>query len=452
MPEPCPTTARSSRARPRRCTDCGSAKLGGRVNRGILPGVPKLPATREQAEEADRVDPLGGLRARFASEEDGPIYLDGNSLGRQPIATAGRVAAVLEEWRTRLIGGWDDWIDRPTSLGDRIGTLVGAGPGQVVVADSTTVNLYKLAAAALDARPERRVILADRHDFPTVSYVLQGLAERSGRELRWVDADASEGCAPPAVADDVALVCLSGVNFRSGALLDMRAAAAAAHRAGALVLWDLSHAAGCVPVDLDGDGADLAVGCSYKYLNGGPGSPAWLYVRRGLQSEIRQPIWGWWGQEDQFAMAERYEPVPGIDRFQAGTPPIVGLACVDAGIEPLLEAGIGPLWAKTSELVSLLATRVEARLGPLGARIASPADAARRGGHLAVAHPRAWPAVRRLVDLGQVVADFRPPDVMRLAPVAAYTRFVDVWDAVERIAGVLADPGLDASAPARRVT
>lgn len=410
------------------------------------------PATREDAEARDRADPLAGLRSRFAPDGAGAIYLDGNSLGRQPVSAPIRVAAVLEEWRTRLVGAWEEWIDRPAMVGDRIGTLVGAGPGQVVVSDSTTVNLYKLAAAALDARPDRSVILADHHDFPTVRYVLQGLAERTGRELRWVDSDPREGCAAPEVTGDVALVCLSGVNFRSGALLDMRAAAAGAHRAGALVLWDLSHAAGCVPVDLDGDGADLAVGCSYKYLNGGPGSPAWLYVRRGLQSGLRQPIWGWWGQEDQFAMAERYQPVAGIDRFQAGTPPVVGLAAVDAGIEPLLEVGIGSLWAKTSELVSMLAARVEARLVPLGARIASPTDASRRAGHLAVAHPGAWPAVRRLVDSRQVVADFRPPDVMRLAPVAAYTRFVDVWDAVERIAGVLAEGELTGSVPIRRVT
>lgn len=433
---------------------------------GYLSGVANPPATREEAQARDRADPLAGLRRLFVSEggsaagggsgsgadDAGPIYLDGNSLGRQPIATPARVAAVLAEWRTRLIGGWDDWIDRPGLVGDRIGRLVGAGPGQVVVSDSTTVNLYKLAAAALDARPDRPVILADRHDFPTVRYVLQGLAQRTGRELRWVDSDPAEGCATPAVTGDVALVCLSGVNYRSGALLDMRSAAAEAHHSGALVLWDLSHAAGCVPVELDADAADLAVGCSYKYLNAGPGAPAWLYVRRGLHSELRQPIWGWWGQDDQFAMGESYDPVPGIDRFQAGTPPVVGLAAVDAGIEPLLEVGIGSLWAKTSELVSYLAGRVEDRLVPLGARIASPSDPARRGGHLAVAHPLAWPAVRRLIDLGQVVADFRPPDVMRLAPVAAYTRFVDVWDAVERIAGVLADPALTGSAPVRRVT
>ncbi len=247
-------------------------------------------------------------------------------------------------------------------------------------------------------------------------------------------------------------MCLSAVNFRSGAVLDLVATAVAAHAAGALVCWDLSHAAGCVPVDLDGSGADLATGCSYKYLNGGPGAPAWLYVRRELQSQLRSPVWGWWGQRDQFAMGDAYDPAGGIERFHAGTPSVAGLVAVDAGVQPLLEVGMEALWAKTSALVALLAAREEARLVPLGARIASPSEPARRGGHLAVAHERAWPVVRLLVDRGGVVADFRPPDVVRLAPVAAYTRFVDVWDAVERIAGVLADPASGEAVPPRRVT
>ncbi len=414
-----------------------------------------LPASRWEAELLDRSDPIAALRDRFFGDGSGPIYLDGNSLGRQPLATPGRVAGVLEEWRTRLVGGWDEWIERPGLVGDRIGRLLGAAPGQVVVSDSTSVNLYKLASAALDARPSRSVVLADRNDFPTVRYVLEGLVGRTGRELCWVDSDPSEGLSLPAPTSasasgaEVALVCLSGVNFRSGARADLRSVTAEAHEHGALVLWDLSHAAGCVPLDLDGDGVDLAVGCSYKYLNGGPGSPAWLYVRRGLQSELRQPIWGWWGQADQFAMGEDYDPALGIDRFQVGTPPVLGLAAVDAGIEPLLDVGMASLWAKTADLVALLAARVEALLVPLGARIASPSDPSRRGGHLAVAHEQAWSVVRRLIDLDLVVADFRPPDVMRLAPVAAYTRFVDVWDAVERIAGVLGEPlpGGDAPVP-----
>lgn len=397
--------------------------------------------SREQAEALDAADPIGFLRTEFVGGDGGPIYLDGNSLGRQPRATAGRLAAAVAEWSDRLVAGWDDWIDLPTAVGDRIGALVGAGPGQVVVADSTTVNLFKLALAALDARPGRGAIVGDGDDFPTDRYVLQGLVERTGRPLQ---AEITPGAA---------LVCLSAVHFRTGAVADMAGVTAAAHDAGALVLWDLSHAAGCVPVELDGIGADLAVGCSYKYLNGGPGAPAWLYVRRELQSRLRPPIWGWWGQRDQFALGESYDPVPGIDRFQAGTPPVMGIAAVAAGIEPLLAAGMPALWGKTQALVALLAERVEERLAPLGARLASPGEPSRRGGHLAVAHPEAWSLTRCLIERGEVIGDFRPPDVLRLAPVAAYTRFVDVWDAVERIAAVLADPRLgDRPAPPRRVT
>ncbi|MHB1929460.1 MAG: aminotransferase class V-fold PLP-dependent enzyme, partial [Acidimicrobiales bacterium] len=334
-----------------------------------------------------------------------------------------------------------DWIDLPSLVGDRIGRLVGAAAGQVVVSDSTTVNLFKLALAALDAVSGG--IVGDGEDFPTVRYVLQGLAERSGRPLRWLPAD----------LHGTALLCVSGVNFRSGAAVDIPTVTAEAHRIGALVLLDLSHAAGCLPLDLDGAGVDLAVGCTYKYLNGGPGAPAWLYVRRELQGRLRQPIWGWWGQRDQFAMGDAYDPAPGMARFLTGTPPVLGIAAVDAGIAPLLSVGMPALWAKTRELVALLAARVEARLVPLGARIASPPEPERRGGHLAVAHPEAWRAVRALIDRGEVVGDFRPPDVMRLAPVAAYTRFVDVWDAVERIAAAVADPGRRARpAPRRRVT
>ena len=391
----------------------------------------------------------------------GPIYLDGNSLGRQPRATAAAVARLLEEWGRDLVGGWDRWADLPTTVGDRIGQLIGAAPGQVVVSDSTTVNLYKLAMAAVDARADRAVIVGDTEDFPTVRYVLQGIAAERGRRLRLVATDAVEGITAPPLPPagparepdgDVALVCLSAVNYRSGAVVDLASVTDAAHRAGALVLWDLSHAAGAVPVDLDGSGVDLAVGCSYKYLNGGPGAPAWAYVRAGLQASLRQPVWGWWGQRDQFAMGAGYDPVPSIARFLAGTPDVLGTVAVDCGIEPLLAAGMPALWAKTRRLVALLARRTEQLLVPLGARTASPSDPGRRGGHLAVSHPDAYNAARLLIDRGLVVPDFRPPDVLRLAPVALYTGFADVWDATEHVASVLADPAVHAAAPRKRVT
>jgi kynureninase len=419
----------------------------------VVDGVPQ---SREEAIEADRLDPLARYRDEFLISQGGPIYLDGNSLGRQSRATAVAVDVVALEWGRDLVGGWEHWIDLPGAVGDRIGQLIGAAPGQVVVSDSTTVNLYKLAVAAMDASPDRTVIVGDRHDFPTVRYVLQGIAARAGGHLRLVETDPVHGLGPTDIVDviddEVALVCLSAANYRSGALVDLPAVTSVAHRAGALTLWDLSHAAGVVPLDLDGAGADLAVGCTYKYLNGGPGAPAWLYVRGGLQATLRQPVWGWWGQRDQFSMGPDYDPAEGIDRFLAGTPPVLGIASVDAGIAPLLAAGIPTIWAKAQRLVSLLARRAEELLVPLGAKIASPSAADQRGGHFAISHPDSLGAARLLIERGLVVPDFRPPDVLRLAPVALYTSFVEVWDAAERIASVLADPAVRVPVPRKRVT
>jgi kynureninase len=300
------------------------------------------------------------------------------------------------------------------------------------------------------------VVVGDANDFPTVRYVLQGIAARQGRELRLIATDPVEGAQAGAVADalgdDVGLVCLSGVNYRSGATVDMEAVNTAARRVGALTLWDLSHAAGAVPLHLDEDGTDLAVGCGYKYLNGGPGAPSWLYVRAGLQRLLRQPVWGWWGQADQFIMADDYDPVPDIGRFLVGTPAVVGIVALDAGITPLLGAGVPALWEKTKRLVGLLADRAEQVLSPLGVRWASPSDPDRRGGHFAISHPNAWAATRALIDRGLVVPDFRAPDVVRLAPVAIYTSFVEAWDAIERVAIVLADPSVRMAKPKRRIT
>ena len=320
--------------------------------------VDRVPKTRQETVEADLCDPIARYREEFVIVPGGPIYLDGNSLGRQPRAARAAIAALMDEWGRDLVSGWDRWMDLPGAVGDRIGALVGAGPGQVVLSDSTTVNLHKLALAAVGSMAGRRVIVGDANDFPTVRYVLQGIAAREDRDLKLLATDPVEGVGPAAIADavseDVALVCLSGVNYRSGALVDLAEVTGAAHRAGAMVLWDLSHAAGAVPVELDATGADLAVGCSYKYLNGGPGAPAWLYVRSDLQERLRQPIWGWWGQRDQFAMGPSYDPVPGMYRFLAGTPAVLGMVAVDAGVAPLLSAGMPALWAKARQLVALL--------------------------------------------------------------------------------------------------
>ena len=393
--------------------------------------------------DLDVEDPLAGYRDRFVQADQGLIYLDGNSLGRLPRTTAGRLAEVVtEEWGRGLIRSWSHWVDLATQIGDEIATgVVDARPGEVLVGDSTTVNLYKMAAAALDARPDRRVIVLDDDNFPTDLYVLQGLAAARGLELRVVSADIDAGLDPErlrvALDRDVALVCLSHVAYRSGALADLPAITGAAHDVGALVLWDLSHAAGSVEVPLTSSGADLAVGCTYKYLNGGPGAPAFLYVRRELQASLRQPIWGWFGQQDQFAMGAAYQPTSGIGRFGVGTPPVLGLVAVREGIAPVIEAGIGAIRAKGMALTSYAVELSDAWLAALGFRLASPRDPTRRGAHISLHHPDAWRICQALI-ARDVVPDFRTPDRLRLGFSPLTTSFADVWTALERLRDLVA--------------
>ncbi len=398
--------------------------------------------SRERAVALDATDPLARLRDEFVHDDPELIYLDGNSLGRLPKASAERVArTVREEWGHGLIRSWSHWVDLPARAGDLIGeSLIGAAPGQVVVSDSTTVNLYKLAVAALDARPDRTVIVTDDDNFPTDRYVLQGLATQRGLELRVVHGDIDQGLDPAALRDAVdettALVSLSHVAYRSGALLDMRAVNDLVHAAGALVLWDLCHSAGSVPVELDATGADLAVGCTYKYLNGGPGAPAFLYVRRDLQPELRQPIWGWFGQRDQFVMGPSYDPVPGIERFLTGTPSVVAIAAVEEGVRPLAEAGIGRLRAKGSALTEYLIELAGAWLP--GLTLATPRDPARRGAHVSLCHPEAWRMSRALID-AKVIPDYRTPSRLRLGPAPITARFTDVWDGLDRLRTIVGE-------------
>ncbi len=403
--------------------------------------------TRSAAEALDAADPLAGFRTRFAGAgDDGLLYLDGNSLGRMPRDTPAALARVAEEeWGRGLVGSWASWIDVGTRVGDVIGTgVLGARPGEVLLADSTSVDLYKLLVAAADARAGRDVLVCCADDFPTDRYVVAGVAAARGMTVREVPADVDEGLDPAVLAealdDRVAVVVLSAVAYRSGALADVAAVTATVHEAGALVLWDLSHAAGAVEVDLAANGADLAVGCTYKYLNGGPGAPAFLYVRRELQEELRQPIWGWFGQRDQFAMGPAYDPVPGIGRFAVGTPPVLAAAAVEVGAGLVADAGIGRLAAKGRALTGLLVDLADAHLAPHGVALASPRDPARRGSHVTLAHPHAWQLTQALVDRG-VVPDFRTPDRVRLGPAPLYTRFVDVWDAVDRFCALLEDGG-----------
>ena len=379
----------------------------------------------------DAADPLSTFRDRFVPTEPGVIYLDGNSLGRPSKASLERVATIGDAWARRMIRGWDDgWLELPLAVGDLLAKeILGAGPGEVAVVDSTTVDLYRVASAALDARKGRRAIVIERSEFPTDRYVVEGLARERDLDVRWLEGDPVEGLSTDQIAaaidTDTALVILSAVNYRSAAIVDIRAVTDAARNAGALVVWDLSHAAGAIPVHLEANGVDLAVGCTYKFLNGGPGAPAYLYVRRELQDELRPPIQGWFAQREQFDMGPTFERRPGIAGWLVGTPPIISLAAAQAGIELVAEAGIDAIRAKGIALTEYAIALTDAWLAPLGCAIGSPRDSTRRGGHVAIRHPEARRLTRELV-VRQVIPDFRAPDSIRIGLSPLTTSFEDV--------------------------
>jgi kynureninase len=385
--------------------------------------------TREDLAARDAADPLAGFRDRFVISDPHRIYLDGNSLGRLPVATRDRLRDLVEEWGERLVSGWPDWIDAPARVGDALARdILGAGPGEVVVGDSTTVSLYKLCSAALDLG--EGALVTNRDNFPTDRYVLEGLAAQRGLELRIVDDLA-------AALDGAAVVLVSHVDYRTGEIADLAGLTEAARRHGARIVWDLCHSAGAIPIDLHAAGVELAVGCTYKYLNAGPGAPAFLYVARELQPRLRSPIWGWFGQRDQFAMGQGYDPVEGVGRFLAGTPPILELAAVEEGVRVTAEAGVDRLRAKSVELCELIVALHDAWLAPLGFSLGSPRDPDRRGSHVSLRHPDAWPICRALIERAAVVPDFREPDSIRLGVAPLYTRFVDVYDALDRLRGIV---------------
>jgi kynureninase len=399
-------------------------------------GAPMPPPdlSREAALAADAADPLASFRDRFLIADHDRLYFDGNSLGRLPLATRERLAALVEEWGERLVSGWPDWIDEPRRVGDLLGAeLLGAAPGETLVCDSTTVNLYKLCGALLDGPDPPSALVTDRANFPTDRYVLEGLSASRGLELRLFDGGGLEA----ALADGPALVVLSHVAYRSGALLDVATTQTLAREHGATVIWDLSHSVGAVPIDLRGAGARLAVGCSYKYLNGGPGAPGWLYVAEELHGSLRSPIQGWFGQADQFHMERPYEPARGIERFLAGTPSILGLAGVEEGARLVAEAGTERLREKSVAQTELARELHQAWLAPLGFTLETPGDPQLRGSHLCLGHAEAWPICRALEERENVIVDFRDPDAIRLGVAPIYTRFVDVWDACDRIRRVV---------------
>ncbi|MEJ2358430.1 MAG: kynureninase [Deinococcales bacterium] len=400
---------------------------------------------RARAEQLDREDALAPYRETFVLDDAPRIYLDGNSLGRLPRGTRERLATVVEqEWGRDLIASWGrGWVDAPRRIGERIAPLIGAGPGQVVVSDSTTVNLYKLAGAALAARPGRPKVVSDAMNFPSDLYTLESAVRSAGGSAALqVVPGAGDGVRPDldallgAIDETTALVVLSHVSFKSGYLHDAGVVGARAREVGAWVLWDLSHSVGVVPIELDAWEAELAVGCTYKYLNGGPGAPAFLYVRRDLQERLRSPVEGWFGRRAPFGFDLGYEPADGVGRFLVGTPPMLSLLAIEAGLEPLEQAGLAAVRAKSEALTAFLIELADARLLPLGFALGTPRDPARRGSHVSLRHPDGYRINRALID-ADVVPDFREPDTIRLGLAPLYTRFVDVWEAVDRLVALV---------------
>jgi kynureninase len=409
------------------------------------------PTQRSTAEELDRLDPLAKFKEEFVIKDPELCYLDGNSLGRLPKATIERVNDFLvNEWGTELVDGWSHWIDEAQPTGDLLGrSTLGAAAGQVLVCDTTSVNFYQLCMAAIRARPGRKTVIIDAANFPTDRFIIQGIADQLGLNLVTLDNDGSGGpgeveiaaenelitpeLLEPFLSDDVALVTLQAVNYRSGAKPNIKAITDLVRSHGGLVVWDASHAGGSTELNFDADGVDLAVGCTYKYGNSGPGSPAWLYVRKELQSQLRVPIQGWFAQDDQFSMGPVFEPNNEIRGFQIASPSIMGLRAVQASYEIIERAGIREIAKKAALGTELMIALFDAWLLPLGFTLLTPREASSRGGHITVGHPEAKRIASALRRFAKVVPDYRTPDSIRLAIAPLPTSYTEVFDGFLRI-------------------
>jgi kynureninase len=392
----------------------------------------------ERVRELDGADELGVFRGRFVPIGDSGVvaYLDGNSLGRPPGSIVERLGELVSvEWGSRMIRSWEEgWLELPGGVGDALGeACLGAQSGQVVVGDSTTVWLYKALRAAIQLRPGRTEIVTDALNFPTDRFVVEGVAAELGLTVRWVDTDLSAGATADSlrevVSERTAVVTLSHVAYRSGYLADLEAITELVHGVGALIVWDVCHSVGVVDVRLDNAGVDFAVGCTYKFLNAGPGAPAFLYVNREHVEEFRQPIKGWMGTADIFAMDDGYRPAEGIRRALSGTPPVVGLVCVAEGVRMIAEARIGRIRAKSLGLTGLAIELADAWLAPLGFTLGSPREGERRGGHLTLNHPEARTLARKFIEHG-VIVDFRAPHGVRIGLSPLSTSYGELWTAM----------------------
>ena len=403
--------------------------------------------SRDYACKLDEQDELASYREKFFNTNADMIYMDGNSLGKLPLRTVERVEQIVkEEWGTKLIRSWGlNWFESPIKVGEKIAKLVGAAQGQVAVSDSTTINLYKLAMSALMLKPDRKKIITDTLNFPSDLYMLQGCVQVLGGKHHIQLLEPTDGmrvdtkAVLDAIDSDTALITLSHVVFKSGYMYDAKTITEYAHKKGALVLWDLSHAVGAVPVELDAWGADFAVGCTYKYLNGGPGAPAFLYVRRDIQSQALSPIWGWFGERAPFSFELDYSPAEGIQRFLCGTPPVLSVLAMEQGVDLLLEVGIQRLRKKSVLLTTYMIDLFDAVLSPMGFTLGTPREVEQRGSHVSIRHTDGYRINLALIEDMNVIPDFREPDNIRLGITPMYTSFQDVWESVDRIKRVITE-------------
>jgi kynureninase len=412
------------------------------------------------AAELDAADPLRAYRDEFVITDPDVCYLDGNSLGRLPKRTVDIVHRYLtEEWGSELVTGWSHWIDEAQRVGDLIGRVaLGAKAGQTLAVDTTSTNFYQLCDAALRSCPNRGTVLSDTANFPTDRYILEGLCDRYGKRLVLINDESGEEYVTPAMlaphlGSDTALVTLSVVQYRSGALHDVRQLTRMAHDAGALVVWDASHAVGVVDMQFDADDVDLAVGCTYKYGNSGPGSPAWLYVNERLQSTLRVPIQGWFAQRDQFAMGQGFDRADGMRGFQIASPSIVGMRCIEAAFGMIGEAGLPAIAAKAALGTALMVRLHDEWLAPLGFELVTPRDPLRRGGHVTLRHRDAKQIAVAMRELTKVIPDYREPSSIRLAMSPLATSFAEVWEGFDRIRRLVESKRYrDVASAASRVT
>ena len=394
------------------------------------------------AQQLDSQDPLASYREQFVITDPNLIYLDGNSLGMMPKVAQERAKQVVEnEWGKDLIRGWNKgWWEAPSRVGDKIGKLIGAAEGQTLVSDTVSLNLFKLATSALTLQPDRKRIITDTFNFPSDLYILQGIQQNLGDRHEIIRIGATDDDITPditalesAINEDTALITLSHVVFKSGYLYDMQHITDLAHAKGALVLWDLSHSVGSVPVRLDDCNADFAIGCTYKYLNGGPGAPGFLYVNKKIQEKLIPPIWGWWGQKNPFDFGLDYTPAPGAQRFLVGTQPMISLLIMEAALEPTLQAGMDAIRAKSILMTDYASFLTESWLAPFGFSLGSPRDPAQRGSHISIRHADGYRINRALIEEMNVIPDFRAPDNIRLGFAPLYTSFTEIREGFDRI-------------------